>query len=230
MKRTALFAILTMTVMMASGSAYADKEIVVRVTSSCPSGSMNVCGIDYRQRSGTVGTVLNYRLPDKYIVNTFSVQCVNYGGPSYYRLLNNDVLSCAIHTCKPTDITLCQHSFRIDSSAAPDDVVNLTIPADMLGEGYAPFPPSVKVRCVLDNGVAAFRAEGAGALSCSIFKCQPAKLTLCNETLAVPDVRETGAVLSLKTPRGETVNVTCLGSFGQAPHYVISDRAAVTCP
>ncbi len=195
----------------------------------CGHTSMRICGITFTAQPGPIGTLLTFHLPEKYVIRTATVQCIGDHGRAYYKLLNDDVTSCALRTCRPGAVTLCNTSCDIPVESHIGDVVETKIPPEILIASAASSQPGFSSECRLVNGIERYQVTGTSGVSCNAFPCQPATLTICGEAVAIPTASEMGAVLQAVTNNNQPVTVQCIGSGGNRPTYQITDSSAVTC-
>ena len=195
----------------------------------CGQATFRICGLDFIAPPGSAGNLLSFDLPEKYAIRTATVQCVFDSGTGYYKLINEDVASCVLRTCKPGAVTICNTSFDIKTEAHIGTIVKTEIPPSYLIASAAASPPSFSTECRLVKGVEQYEVTDASGVSCNIFPCQPATLNICGSTVTLASPAEMGAVIQAMTNDREPVTVQCLGSGGNRPVYQITDSSAVTC-
>jgi len=196
---------------------------------SCAQMTMQICGITFTAQSGSIGNLITFNLPEKYVTRTATVQCVSDHGNAFYKLTNEAVTSCALRTCPPSAVTVCNTSFPIKTKSHIGDVVKTAIPTDLLIASAASTKPSFLAECCLIDGVEQYHVSDTSGVSCNTFPCLPTTLNVCNATISLPIPAEMGAVFHTVTNGNQPVTVQCIGSGGNRPTYQITDSSAVTC-
>jgi hypothetical protein len=190
----------------------------------CTPTRLQICGVTINLPGAPQGGLIPLTLPDRFMTNAVSVQCATVYGTTSFHVINPELINCAIRTCAPTNLTICENNVPITAAGTVGDVLQIPLSPDLVVMD-APSPPIVNARCALVNGEAHYVSDNADNISCNLFLCQPARLKICGSTAVINETARLGAVGRVLTESGQPVTVQCLGSGGHAPQFMVIEHA-----
>lgn len=188
----------------------------------CTSTPMQICGVQFMIQPGTLGTIQTVTLPSRFQNRYASVQCISSRGRFYYRLA--DGANCALKTCEPGNVSLCNVAIPVASRMQIGDTVKVSIPTDLLNKEHAGSAPAFTARCIIDGETPEYKVDNAANISCNTFACKPNALEVCGSKVEITESAKLGTVMNLKTQSNIPVTVQCLASGGNAPVFTVTDH------
>jgi hypothetical protein len=191
----------------------------------CQATNLQICGESFGAPLAVIGSLETFTMPDRFVANSVTFQCISDGYHVYYKVADNTVATCALKTCNPGHVSVCGTKvIPVPQQASVGDAARVDIPDALLAKNNPLPAPSLLVRCETQEGAAQYEYEDEGNLSCNIFACQGVQLSACGSTVTVPGPADLGTTLQVKTYDNRSVTVQCMGTEGLAPEFKVVDQ------
>lgn len=188
----------------------------------CPAVNVQICGNTYTIPSAVNGSLQTVHLPERYIIDSASFQCVGNFGAPFYKLMNGEVENCQIVTCAPGVATICGIDIPVPTETQGDDIVSL--PQDeLVDRNHVGSSFTLAAQCRVHNGHTQYEVVDGGTMPCTIFMCRPVILNACGTEVAVDRSAPLGSVFNTVTSNNQPVVVQCVSAIDGAPHYAVTD-------
>ncbi len=172
-------------------------------------------------------------MPPPYVPDPVILECAQPSDGTTPRLfINTSNVNCQILQCAESSETLCGYKLKVPAGAYLGDAMDVPVPDSLFADQSIPHNVSFREKCVYQNGQAVYQLESASQVSCNLFPCADASLTLCNAAIPVKGGAKLGEVLTVSMPAPfapDTFAIQCLGDGHNPPAYKIIDAAGVSC-
>jgi len=172
-------------------------------------------------------------MPPPFVPDSVILECAQPSDGTSPRLfINTSNVSCEILQCAESSETLCGYKLTVPAGAYLGDAVDIPVPEALFADKSIPHNISFREQCVYRGGKAVYQLESSSQVSCNLFPCPDASLTLCHAPISVKGGAKLGEVLTVSMPAPfapDTFAVQCLGDGHSPPAYKIIDAAGVSC-
>ncbi len=205
-------------------------------TCTLPDFTANICKQNIRltiPHTLYSAPMANITMPSPFIPDPLTIECAQRSEDKKPRLfINTSNVSCQILQCPETSEMLCGHKLAVPAGTYLGDSVDVLVPDDILVDPSLQHKISFREQCVFRGNKAVYSLENASQISCNLFPCPDASVSLCNSRIPIKGGARIGEVLSVPMPQPflpDTFVVQCLGDGHNPPAYKITDAAGVSC-
>ena len=198
----------------------------------CQGINFGICGTTVPLPETQLGSIVSANTPNPYVHQSFTARCAILNGVPVFQAVDVSAVTCTLQTCVPSTTNICGLPFSIPVGLPAGSSLPLTIPDNAVNQPTHDFPLTLNATCVAGDGPTALYQVDTSAISCNIFRCQDAKIPLCNMDVPVSGGAKLGSIIQINMPppyQPDPFSVQCLGTEGKAPTYKLIDHSAVSC-